>query len=296
MILRCNAPTDTQQCDFLKSTILAVTAAHLDHLLPCPRQSRETDLQHISNALSGLRNALTLDMTIANFESIISCTTLLIHYAWICIGQDQNADVDIPASFGQISDHSRGLKDCVVVARNIFEKTQWATVLRHSPKIILERYAGESQSIANKFRDAFGHCLFCGLGTRMPANASNDNVDALTRLIIPMTVICLTSPDIESSGLMPDIYRYLFTWPTKCTKGYIQQVDEGNPVSLIILLFYYAAILRVDTERIWWMRDGASRMFNKLRSMFSGQCSRCIEIPLALLAVPKQPASSTQAF
>lgn len=227
-------------------------------------------------------------MTLKNFESIVSCTCIFIHYAWFSIGQDANIDIDIAGSFRQIADHSHGLKDCVVVARDVFEKTRWAKTLHHSPKIRLESFSSKTPSTVTKISDVFIHSIFCGVGTKIPANASNDNSDALTRLLIPVNVILISAPDIESSGLMEDIYRYFFTWPTKCTKGFLQQVDEGNPVSLLILMYYYAAIVRVDSERIWWMRDGALRMFNQLRAKFNGQCLRCVDIPLALLASPNQ--------
>lgn len=141
-------------------------------------------------------------MTPANFESIISCTLLFIHYAWFCTGNDLNVDVDIAASFRQIADHSHGLKDCVVISRDIFELTLWAKVLGYSPKINLEQFSRQSPSAVSKISEVFFHCICCGLGTKVPANASNDNVDALSRLLIPMNGILISAPDIESSGLM----------------------------------------------------------------------------------------------
>ncbi len=249
------------------------------------------DLQYISSALSGLRSALTSEMTVANFESIINCTILLIHYAWACMENDLNGDIDIAMNFSRTSDHFHGLKDCMFVAHEVFRHTKWALVLLYSPRINLERYLMQSQSMADKLENVFLHCLSCGLGIKVSVNACDDNISAIKRLIIPLSVICMSSPDIESTGLMSDLYRYLFTWPPSgrtSTKGFILKVGEGNLVSLTILLYYYAAILRVYSEKIWWMRDGATMMFNKLRAKLGGRCSRCTDIPLSLLALPER--------
>jgi hypothetical protein len=272
------------------SALFLVAAAHMNHNLPAYQHNRKNDVRYVSSALSGLRGALTSEMTITNFESIINCATLFIHYAWTCMENDLNVDIDLAVFFSQTADHFLGLKDCIIVAQDVFRQTKWAMVLLYSPKINLERYLMESQSMADKLEDVFLHCLACGLGSKVPENACIENVSAIRRLIIPLNVICISSPDIESTGLMSDLHRYLFTWPTcgrMSTRGFILQVGEGNLVSLTILLYYYAAILRVYTEKIWWMRDGATIMFNKLRSKLSGRCSRCTDIPLSLLALPR---------
>ena len=230
-------------------------------------------------------------MTAANFESIISCAILLVHYVWLHLEMDLNGDIDIAVCFRQISDHFHGLKDCIIVAHDVFTHTKWAKVLLYSPRINLERCLIVSQPMSDKLENIFLHCVSCRIGAKSAGNCSENNLSAIRRLTIVLNVICISSPDIESSGLLPDIYRYLFTWPTSgrmSTKGFILQVCEGNPASLTILLYYYAAILRVYTDKIWWMKDGATKMFNKLRSKLEGHCSRCIDIPLALLAVPEQ--------
>jgi hypothetical protein len=267
-----------------------VVAAHMNHNLP-RLFNHEKDLQHISDALSGLRGALTSEMTKQHFESIINCTVFLIIYGWIYMEGDLSGDIDIAVCFGQTTDHFHGLKDCMMVAQDVFRQTKWSRIFLYSPKINLERYLIQFQPMAEKLEDVFTHCLSCGLGSKVPVNACNDNISAMRRILIPLAVICISSPDIELTGLMPDLHRYLFTWPTSgrtSTKGFILQVGEGNLVSLTILLYYYAAILRVYNEKIWWMRDAATTMFNKLRSKLGGHCSRCTDIPLSLLAHPKQ--------
>ena len=275
----------------MKNAVLLVARSHKNHYSPSQNHSREVDLQYVSNTLSGLRSALNSEMTAANFEAIISCSILFVHYVWAQMEQELNGDIDIALCFRQTSDHFHGLKDCIIVAHEVFLQTKWARILLYSPRVNLERYLMQSQPISDKLESIFLHCISCGLGTGMTSNASENNMCAIRRLIIVLNVICIASPDIESSGLLPDIHRYLFTWPTSgrwSTKGFILQLGEGNPASLTILLYYYAAILRVNTEKIWWMRDAATKMISKLRPKLDGHCSRCIDLPLSLLAVPEQ--------
>ncbi len=92
-------------------------------------------------------------------------------------------------------------------------------------------------------------------------------MNALSRLSLVLHAIKLAYPDIEGSGVADDIYRFLFTWPPFCTKGFMDQVRENNPASLLILLYYYAAIVSVFSGKLWWMRDRAFRRYTQLRGM-----------------------------
>jgi len=274
------------------SAILLVAAAHINHNLPEHDPRRRNALHHFSIALSGLRTALATEITVSSFECIISCTVLLIHYSWTStwtsIGSQLNGGLDLGMAFRQIVSHLHGLKDCLLVTYDLFLKTEWATIMMYRPKTSLTRCLLESGRRADELEATFGHTIFCGLGTKIPANASADNSMALTRLVIPMSVICLNLPDFKESGIKSDVYRYLFTWPTMCTKGFVQQVNEGNLTSLTILLYYYAAIVSVYSEKIWWMRDGAIYMYRALRSKLDGCCDRCTTKPMALFGLAEQ--------
>lgn len=200
-----------------------------------------------------MRSALQLEMTVRNFESLITTAILLIHYIWTQMEQDLNGYIDIALWFRQTCDHFHRLEDCIFVAHEVFAQTKWARVLLYSPKVNLERHLIAFQPTSQQLERIFLHCIDCGLGTGMTASAFENNWSAITRLILVLNVICIGSPDIESSGLLPDIYRYLFTWPTIgrwTTKGFILQLGEGNPTSLTILLYYYAAILRVYSDKL----------------------------------------------
>jgi len=92
--------------------------------------------------------------------------------------------LNLGMSFGQIVSHLHGLKDCLVVTHDLFLKTQWAAIMMYRPKASLAQCLLESGRKADELEAIFGHAIFCGLGTKIPANASADNATALTRLII----------------------------------------------------------------------------------------------------------------
>src|ERR1035438_4709836 len=137
------------------SAVLLVAAAHINSNLPAGHSGRRDTLQNFSRALSGLRSALATEMTIGNFESIVSCTLLLIHYSWACMEHDIETDIDIAMSFRQTFDYFYGLKDCLVIAQDVFVQTYWAKTLLYSPKIKLERVLMESHEMAEKLEDVF---------------------------------------------------------------------------------------------------------------------------------------------
>jgi hypothetical protein len=264
------------------SAVLLVASSHINYYLPNDHPDRRPVLHHFANALSGLRVALAEEITATTFESIIGCSILLIHYSWTYVDAGPNDELDIGYLFRETVALLHGLKDCVVAAQDVFHQTKWSKVLMYSPRLNLERYIRESKGNNPMFSDMFHHCLFCGLGTKCTDGASADNMSAASRLLIPLQALKLSLPDFHGSDVASDVLRYLFTWPTLCTKGYVQQVKENNPTSLTILLYYYSAIVSVLSDKIWWMRDRAIFMFNILRSRLEGQCDECTGPAIAL--------------
>jgi hypothetical protein len=171
----------------------------------------------------------------------------------------------------------QGVKECVLTGQDFMGTSEWWSVISYSPKVNLERYVRElaGEESENVHNNMFHHFIFCGQGTRDPKGTSADNLSAASRLAIALRVIYLTMPDIEGSGYLSDIFRYLFTWPALCTNGFVQQVKEENMASLTMLFYYYSAILAVYSERIWWMRDRAIFMWRALNEKLKGRCERC---------------------
>jgi len=259
----------------MKSAVLLVASAHLNYTLPKDHPARLPVLHHFASALSGLRLALAEEINASNVESIIGCSILLAYYSWSRTEWDSTVETDVTIPFLEILAFLQGIKDCVLVVYSIWSIAGWSKVMTYRPKIAMQRYVLQSQGQAGKCRILFDHCLHCGLRTIDDGNASDDNVKAMDRLILAFEVIKISHPDLKGSGCFHDVVRYLFTWPTFCTRGFAQQVKERNPVSMTILLYYYAAIVYVFPDEIWWAKERAQLMFDGLRLELEGRCDIC---------------------
>jgi hypothetical protein len=263
--------------------IILISAAHINHYLPNNHPDWKPVAHYFSKALSSLQLALSelrLEiLTPSTFDSIISCSMLLNHYYWTYI---EEPPTDISSMFEQTVTLSQSMKNIIIMSQDIATQGEWWRVLGYRPKENLERFLRERDSERNPFKDVFLHCLFCGQGSRDPESASADNLTAATRLNLVLRVILCTIPNIETSGYYSDISRFLFTWPSLCTKGFIQQVKDNNMTSLTILLCYYAAILRVCSRKTWFMMKKAMYMYKALRAQLEGRCERCMKPVLVL--------------
>lgn len=155
--------------------------------------------------------------------------------------------------------------------------TEWGPVLKYRPTANLERYSRESGVDDDEFARLFTHFIFCGQGTRIKQNSTADNLNAAKRLMIPLHAMFAAWPDVKATGYTSDILRYLFTWPSFCTAGFVQQVKDGNMTSLTILFYYYSAILGMYSDKIWYMKDRSMYMHNALRKILQGRCDKCTE-------------------
>lgn len=269
-------------------SVILVAAAHINHYLPPNHADRRPVLHYFSRALSNLQNALSQeiaspDKTADAFDAILGCSFLISQYCLTQIQDGPTRWLKVVNTFQHDVSLSQSLKSIVVACQDVATEGEWWKILSYSPKANLERYIREEVNLKrDPFSDLFMHCLFCGQGTRDPEGASADNLNAASRLGIPLTVIYMTLPNVEASGYASDISRFLFTWPSFCTRGYMQQIKEGNMTALTILLCYYAAILRMCSGKTWFMRDRAMFMYSALREQLEGKCARCLKPALVL--------------
>lgn len=200
---------------------------------------------------------------------------LLIHYSWAASDYDTADELDVTYLFREIFGLVNGTKDCLVTAQDLLGAAAWSKVLKYSPRATMEIFIRETEHDTPSTSALLYHCFLCGLGTKAAAGASADNKFAIDKLIIVLEAIEISQSDLEGSGILPDIVRYLFTWPAQCTKGFVEQLSENNTVSLTILLYYYAAIVRISSEKLWWMQDRAHFLYSSLKTRLEGTCDHC---------------------
>lgn len=262
--------------DFLMSSVMLMAAAHINHYLPTNDPQRRPVLHHFGNAISGLRNVVAQELTPRSFDIIMSCSILLILYSWAYIEVRFENTLEVADLFQDTLTLFYSLKDCVVSGKILLEKSRWHEVFSYSPRVALEDYVRTHRTKGDDFYQRINHSTLCGLGTYDPECSSPDNLNSMSRLSLVLCAVRIAASDLEGSGVADDIYRYLLTWPPFCTKGFVQQVKENNPTSLCILLYYYAAIVGIQSEKIWWMRDRALFMYTMLREKLEGRCDNCL--------------------
>ncbi|KAH7360360.1 hypothetical protein BKA65DRAFT_547081 [Rhexocercosporidium sp. MPI-PUGE-AT-0058] len=264
--------------EYLKSAVLLLSSAHINSSLPVNHPNRRPVLEHFANAITGLRIALNDKITAQSFDSIVGCSFLLIHYSWAA----DESDPDITSHFREIVGLINGTKNCVVEGQDLLQGSALYEVFRHRPGKKLENFNEESATKSTKTSALLYHCLLCGLGTKKAAGASPDNTHAVEKLLIVLRAIEFSRHDPERSGVFHDIVRYLFTWPLQCTKGFMEQLEDQEPVSMLALLYYYAAAVNITSGKVWWMQNRAQLIYSSLKSRLEGQCSQCTDPAIAL--------------
>lgn len=86
---------------------------------------------------------------------------------------------------------------------------------------------------------------------------------------------------LEASPIFLDVGRYLFTFPNMNTAGFSGLRDmsfQGHIVlrqCQVVLLYYFAAVVRFRSERFWWMRQRAIYMFDLIFESLKDKCEVC---------------------
>lgn len=83
------------------------------------------------------------------------------------------------------------------------------------------------------------------------------------------------TPMLETSSIYLDVARYLFTWPNLQLYEFGALIGNRNPRYQAILLFYFAGIIKLRSERFWWMRRRAVYMFESICRNLQDKCKVC---------------------
>lgn len=95
-------------------------------------------------------------------------------------------------------------------------------------------------------------------------------------------------PALEASSIYLDVARYLFTLPITLPiinpDGFGNRAYMKNARYQMILLYYFAAVVRFRSERFWWMRRRARCMFEWLLGELEDKCGVCTGMVRLLVA------------
>lgn len=263
---------------FLMHTVLLLTASHLEHLQPQNHRYRPMIFEHLSQALPGLRIALDTVPGTQNGlgDALMACSCLLLQYSWESpvSGGSWSADYDDEGWETLLGLYS-GVRNIVFTFWELKHGgscfTPW---LIYSPKTSIEQYFID-QPIPPDLEACFHHVLTCN-------KISNDlETDfaacqyAADGLIVIWRALKLGLPALETSDIYLDTARFLFTWPNLHPAGLLNLTASKRVRAQVILLYYFAAVIRLRSERFWWMRRRAVYMFDSIFDRLKDKCDVC---------------------
>jgi hypothetical protein len=261
------------QNEFLMHAIFLVTATHLQHLRPRETNHRVVALQHLSQALPVFRNAIDdlsdgKEYSLEAGEALIACSLLLLQYSWNFDSEVWNRDESLTGLYRGLTSITRSCLDRVSGSSCL------TPMLGYSPRRHIEqrmRMAG----VAQKIDGALLHILTCTKISDVQPQNPIDFYDPIERL---NAILWALDPDRNGVGnldLELPAARYLFSLPNWLPDGFIQLAKMNDGRAQAILLYMFAAISRLRSERFWWMRKRALYVFKEISLRLGNRCVEC---------------------
>ena len=253
---------------FLMHAVLLVSADHLQWLQPHENRHRESILEFLNLALPSFREALSVSPMIKGdtSDSLIACAMLLVQHWW--------ADPDSQAGFDCLVELTAGLTTIVLTAFSRGGRSRLDWIVYYHPTVTL-RWHTEKTSSPAEIEALLLHCLTCTKISKHNRTAFNNYSNATTRLVPALAAIKLGRRNLEATGLMQDVARYLFTWPLFLSDDFIKLVKGNDERAQIVMLYYYAAVAWLGPGRFWWMQRRSISTCKALLLAIGDKCEEC---------------------
>lgn len=188
---------------------------------------------------------------------------LLLQYSWVVDSEGWNNLLGL----------YRGLTSVVLKLFDTVERSRFSSMLKYSPRMRIECHLGSCTVPSDEA--IFAHCLTCTKISNTQNVHLDDFIDLSRRLMTILHALKLRRRDLETSDLILDIARYLFSLPNLLPDGFIGllMIEDGR--AQVMLLYYFAAVSRLPTERFWWMRERAVYMFEAISTNLGDTCMEC---------------------
>ncbi|PMD37807.1 hypothetical protein L207DRAFT_464292 [Hyaloscypha variabilis F] len=261
--------------EYLMHAILVMTASHLRHLQPQERQYHQQELEHFSQVIPAFNAALSQPVTGDNLYSLAACSLLILQYAWACPDLT-NRDVDnaVDFGFGSLTGLYSGMRNLGMSLLAVHDP-YLHSVMFHRPIETIKQYS-ESSHVPGELEDFFTHCCQCPQWRGSGDENFSIRMEAAHRLVPILSALRLGEKELEASGLMPDISRYLFALPLFTSGAYAELLRNNDEPSLVILLYYFSLVRRLLGERFWWMRERSAHLCVWLLAKLGDKCERCV--------------------
>jgi hypothetical protein len=251
--------------------IFAITAAHLQHLQPQEKRYRIVALQSLSQVLPVFRNAIgniakSNEYSVEMGEALLACSMLLLQCAW-----DSGSEI---SHNHNLSGFYHGVASIIEACIHRVNGGFLFQMLNYSPRRDIEQCMKSSGAVCNN-EGVFRHILTCTIISDIqPENPStfNDPVQGLSAILW-----ALDSDRNGELGLEFAAARYLFTSPLWFPDPFVSLVKANDGRARAFLLYFFAAISKLRSERFWWMRKRALYLFGEISSSLGNKCTECTD-------------------
>jgi hypothetical protein len=265
------------QNTFLMNAVFLMTASHLQYVQPYESRHSKVVLDQLSQVLPNFRAALGAlpSNKLGYGDALMACSMLLLQYSWKYpseVMQDIYAEND---GWDTMLGHYEGVRNIVMEFWDMERGgSRFTTFLIYSPRISIDRHLENTESPPD-IEACFEHCLSC---TKISTDQgkSLDCCTEVSRRLIPIwRALRLCNGGLGAPNLLLDVARYLFTLPSTLPSGFVELTHGKDGRYQLILLYYFAAISRLPSERFWWMRGRAIHMFETILLRLKDKCEEC---------------------
>ncbi|KAI9831263.1 MAG: hypothetical protein M1838_005743, partial [Thelocarpon superellum] len=238
--------------EYLMHAVLTMAASHLRYLKPDDPTERQAELHHVSQALHGLRSALSAPLSESNASTLISSSLLLFHHAWTCLDfQNPLDEHHLDLGMDHLFALSTGLRRVLLATMPMRDIYFFQPMLCHRPTSTIRQYS-ERTTFPVELEAFFVDCYW---GTSSPDASDEDfsaYMDAAIRLIPALSILKQTRGLVELPELWTDMGRLLFSWPVKCEAGLVESTRRNDRTAQILLLLFYLTVSKLLPESFWW--------------------------------------------
>jgi hypothetical protein len=274
--------------ELLMNAVLCVASRHLAFLKPEDTTHSTAAASHLSRALSLFRQALSNTLASTHIDAFLATSILLQVEVWTSTDFYSSRE-DGVSSFDPSRDRIFSLNSSL---KQVFLKSiplisnQRSTILphiAHNPRVALAEAAQISDSTLADYQNIFSyHRPLTSelLNVPLPyirgrglASSSlwQDHVPKIKEQHNPIhdgymnvvTELCLIlsyipeaqPPDSISaeSPLLPDLARYIFSFPVLCRGPFASMIQQSNPYALLLLYHFYRAVrILLPPNECWW--------------------------------------------
>ncbi|KAK9236975.1 hypothetical protein V1525DRAFT_388921 [Lipomyces kononenkoae] len=281
------------QFEFLTNAILCVAARHLAVLQPEDATYPAAASSHLCRALSLFRHELFNNFNSTNLDAFVATSFLLQYEMWIStdfFSPQDDGLVSFDPSRDRIFAFSSSLKEVFLknVPLILHQPSVFMRYIQHNPGDILVGAAQISNGTLAKYHDYFSYHRPLSLkllSIPLPYTRSTDlaisnpchhvpkTPDApdpiedgyapvVTQLCLILSFLPETRPPeavSADSPLLPDLARFIFSFPVLCRGPFVSMVQQSDPHALLLLYHFYRAVrILLPPDQCWWAHKRAT--------------------------------------